>query len=377
MGAYLRPGGPPQPPIETPDQLADFFYSRASWVAQTSLYGYLKTRAGTRHPQLFEHPDMLASINQAKWRLVLACLGDIAVYAACRLHRTDPGQARPWVREALARVYDQIGLPEEAGPRFDERRQAVLTRLDNAVLGPIPEDENPFTESPEVLIDCAPVSDEFKQTDANILRSSIRTRWYPVRRELDKKLAFTASLNPDIALRAADLADAPLLEAWNRQPHVIAATTDDPTAETAFAGDSMADELAAQDEHNQYLIAELDGRPIGAMQMIDPHRERSGYWGEIAPNLRALDIWIGEPDCLGKGYGETMMRLAFRLCFASSSVTAIMIDPLTSNVRAHRFYQRLGFKPIGRRKFGEDDCLVHQLKRDTWLARFKQDAAET
>ena len=181
-------------------------------------------------------------------------------------------------------------------------------------------------------------------------------------------------INPRIVLRSATLADVPLLEHWNRQPQVISATTDDPAAEVAFEGTSMADELASQDEHNQYLIAELDGRPIGAMQMIDPHLEHSHYWGEISPNLRALDIWIGEPDCLGKGYGETMMRLAFRLCFADSAVTAIVIDPLASNLRAQKFYRRLGFKPVGHRRFGDDDCLVHELTREDWRTRFRDDA---
>jgi aminoglycoside 6'-N-acetyltransferase len=182
-------------------------------------------------------------------------------------------------------------------------------------------------------------------------------------------------MNNSIVLRCATLADAPLLERWDRQPHVISATTDDPAAEKAFEDACWPDELAAQDEHNQYLIAELDGRPIGAMQMIDPHLESTHYWGEIQPNLRALDIWIGEPDCLGKGYGETMMRLAFRLCFADPEVTAIVIDPLSSNARVHKFYQRLGFKPVGRRKFGDDDCLVHELRREDWRSLFAEDSA--
>jgi aminoglycoside 6'-N-acetyltransferase len=47
-------------------------------------------------------------------------------------------------------------------------------------------------------------------------------------------------------------------------------------------------------------------------------------------------------------------------------VTAVVIDPLASNVRAHRFYERLGFKPISRRTFGDDDCLVHELTRSDW-----------
>jgi aminoglycoside 6'-N-acetyltransferase len=182
-------------------------------------------------------------------------------------------------------------------------------------------------------------------------------------------------MNSSIILRSATLADVRLLERWDLQPNVISATTDDPAAVKAFEDAYWTDELAAQDQHNQYLIAELEGRPIGAMQMIDPHHESTHYWGEIEPNLRALDIWIGELDCLGKGYGETMMRLAFQLCFADPAVTAIVIDPLASNARAHKFYQRLGFKPVGRRRFGDDDCLVHELRREDWCARFAKDTA--
>lgn len=172
--------------------------------------------------------------------------------------------------------------------------------------------------------------------------------------------------NLRIILRTASQADASLLDDWNRQPHVISATTDDPAAASAFEGVNWPDEIAGQDEHNELLVAELDGRPIGAMQIIDPHLESTHYWGDIQPNLRAIDIWIGEPDCLGKGYGQTMMRLAFQRCFADPAVTAIVIDPLASNVRAHRFYRRLGFVPKRRQTFDEDDCLVHELRREHW-----------
>lgn len=180
-------------------------------------------------------------------------------------------------------------------------------------------------------------------------------------------------INASISLRHATVADTPLFERWDEQPHVISATTDDPAAETAFENAYWPDELTAHDEHSQYFIAELNGRAIGAMQIIDPHQERTHYWGTIQPNLRALDIWIGESDCLGKGYGESMMRLAFQLCFGDPAVTAIVIDPLASNVRAHRFYRRLGFKPLGRRRFGEDDCLVHELTREDWRNSFALD----
>ncbi len=110
------------------------------------------------------------------------------------------------------------------------------------------------------------------------------------------------------------------------------------------------------------LMAELVGRPIGFIQIIDPHEEETHYWGDCEAGLRAIDIWIGEPDCLGKGYGRQMMRQALERCFAAPDVAAVLIDPLASNERAIRFYRRIGFQAVERRKFGEDDCLVLRLE---------------
>ena len=57
--------------IKDRDSLAIFLNTRASHVAQTSLYGYLRTRAGTRFPEMFENPDILKSINIAGIRQCL------------------------------------------------------------------------------------------------------------------------------------------------------------------------------------------------------------------------------------------------------------------------------------------------------------------
>lgn len=181
----------------------------------------------------------------------------------------------------------------------------------------------------------------------------------------------------DLRLRRATLADVSVLQRWDREPHVISATTDDPDAEKAFGDHDWSVEIPKQSDVDEYLIAEIDGRPIGAMQVIDPHREPTHYWGDIDPNLRAIDIWIGDAADRGKGHGETMMRLALQRCFADPTVTAIVIDPLASNTRAHTFYQRLGFVPVGRQMFGEGDCLVHRLSREAWRARFPEDTTST
>ncbi len=188
----------------------------------------------------------------------------------------------------------------------------------------------------------------------------------------------TVSLSPlptqAVRLRPATLADVPLLEAWDREPHVIACSSDRPDLEVAFDGIDWTEELAERSPVSFYDIAEVahDGgwRPIGVMQICDPHLEPTHYWGEIEPGMRAMDIWIGPPDALNQGYGTQMMTLAIDAAFIDPAVTAIVIDPLNTNTAAHRFYHRLGFVDQGRRLFNdEDDCLVMRLTPTDWQAR--------
>ncbi len=125
-------------------------------------------------------------------------------------------------------------------------------------------------------------------------------------------------------------------------------------------------ELPRDPNWREQLIAEIDGRPIGFLQIIDPAPEESHYWGSIGPGFRAIDIWIGESEFLGKGHGTEMMRQALARCFADASVHSVLIDPLTTNTRAIRFYRKLGFVFLERRMFDTDECDVHVLERGNW-----------
>jgi aminoglycoside 6'-N-acetyltransferase len=174
-----------------------------------------------------------------------------------------------------------------------------------------------------------------------------------------------------LRLRPATPADLPLLTRWDDEPHVLES---DPNDDWGWET-----ELARDPDWREQLIAEVDGVPIGFVQIIDPAREDSHYWGEAPAHLRAIDIWIGEAGYLGRGHGTAMMRLALARCFADPSVTAVLIDPLASNTRAHVFYERLGFRFVERRQFGLDDCFVYRLERADWAAQSSagQDAASS
>lgn len=161
-------------------------------------------------------------------------------------------------------------------------------------------------------------------------------------------------------LRRAMPSDKVLLEHWDRQPHVIAAVGDD---DGSFDWEA---ELPRDVDWRELLVAEAEGRPVGCLQIIDPAREETHYWGDIELGLRAIDIWIGEARDLGRGLGTQMMRQAIAHCFSAPDVTAILIDPLASNLRAIRFYERLGFAPVGERVFEHETCLVLRLERVAW-----------
>lgn len=171
----------------------------------------------------------------------------------------------------------------------------------------------------------------------------------------------TADANPGppapgaVSLRPATPADLETLRRWDRDPDVRGSLID--------ADWHWETELQRHPAWREWLIAEVAGRPIGFLQIVDPEHEESQYWGCMDAGHRAIDIWIGEPDARSHGYGARMMQLAIARCFADPSVHTLLIDPMASNTRAHRFYERLGFEYVAQRDFCGDRCTVYQLRR--------------
>jgi aminoglycoside 6'-N-acetyltransferase len=159
-----------------------------------------------------------------------------------------------------------------------------------------------------------------------------------------------------ITLRPATPDDIPLLEQWDGEPVVAASDPNDDW--------DWPQTLAAVGLEN--LMAELDGEPIGFIQITDLVRDESRYWGEPQPGFMAIDIWIGEADVRGQGHGRAMMNRAIARCFADPAIHTILIDPISTNTDAIAFYRRLGFAFLEDRQFGDDHCAVHQLTRQNW-----------
>ncbi len=177
--------------IQTVDSLVEFVQTRAAYVAQTSLYGYLKTRMGTRFRQVFEDEEFLPSINTAKWRTYAACLSDLAVFTAATAgienglsDREITDLARYCFETAVRQTFDDAEagkMRDEIAARFDKRIRSVVWH--DAAAG-----EKAFTSSPLELISSAPIAEEFKQLDKEIVTNSIRFRWRDVREQLRNRI---------------------------------------------------------------------------------------------------------------------------------------------------------------------------------------------
>ena len=211
LGRYMGFGNQKSNAIITsPDALAQFINSRSSHVTQTSLYGYLKTRAGTRFPELFKNPDILTSINIAKWNIWLACVSDLCIFTGLLIHQS--GRVKPAKIELMMpSILDRILGETEFSP---EASETVQTAIENARQRITTwdwtleyDDDSIFSQSPEALYYWSPIADELKTRDEEIVRNSMRFRWIEVRRSVREKLDIESIFQTDASQNQATSAE--------------------------------------------------------------------------------------------------------------------------------------------------------------------------
>jgi RimJ/RimL family protein N-acetyltransferase len=122
----------------------------------------------------------------------------------------------------------------------------------------------------------------------------------------------------------------------------------DDVATDVYPDDTISEYRTAmrgEDPTDLYLI-ELDGRPIGQLQsyLIDDHPEYAAMVGLGRPAF-GIDLFIGEPDLIGKGHGPALIRAFLRdVAFPRYAVDLCVIGPTRSNAAAIRSYEKAGFR---------------------------------
>jgi hypothetical protein len=192
-------------PIASVAALQDFVVTRATYLAQKTLYGYVKTRMGIRYPAMFEDKNIVASLNIAKLHVFAACLSDLTVYAvATALHGRPVGND---TRQDMARRCYAAGLRETvAGAPAEFPAQDCIDEFDRRLAetdwqrGAL-QPEN-FTRSPRALMRWAPIADKMKNFDSEIIENSVKYAWRDIREQFNKRLD-AGAVSADRALQSA------------------------------------------------------------------------------------------------------------------------------------------------------------------------------
>ena len=178
----------PKKKIKSLDELENFIQTKSAWVAQVTLYGYLKTRMGTRYVLHFENDKFMASVNQAKWNIYSVALQDLTFYSFSYLKTflnfQDTGKAQE-IFYSILQNEKKNGMPDEvfdeANKTFDER----LSKIDwNKYCTSLP-----FNSSALALYKWAPISDELKTLDRKIVLNSMILKWDNIKDEFKKLIS--------------------------------------------------------------------------------------------------------------------------------------------------------------------------------------------
>lgn len=185
-----------EPPVATVAQLATYVETRSKYVAQTTLFGYVKTRVGTRYVAMYEDPLFAKSVNIAKWEIWLACLCDMAICATAGIGRK--GVAENGELEALAiHIVDSVTMDEEIPAErtqgFGDIRQAHAARARSTAWNRIVPSET-FEASLSALVEWSPIADELKVYDVEIVKNSMRFKWKAVRDQFESLIDAEAVL---------------------------------------------------------------------------------------------------------------------------------------------------------------------------------------
>ena len=177
--------------INSKEDLQNFVQERSAHVTQTTLYGYLKTRIGTRYAIMVEDEKFSNSINIAKWNIYVAAISDLTLYVFSylvnkkNLKQNDAETIfMNIINNELKNGLDQT-IYENAKKEFILKLKSINWQKFHS--------ENPFKDSGLALYKWSPIADELKVLDKEIVLNSIKLKWNLVENEfkdLTKNLTF-------------------------------------------------------------------------------------------------------------------------------------------------------------------------------------------
>ena len=177
--------------IDTKEDLKVFVQERAAHVTQTTLYGYIKTRIGTRYQLMLDDEKYSDSVNIAKWNIYIAALSDLTIYALSYLISKKNLKENNAKEIFLNIINEELnnGLDKKL---FDTAEKDFTIRIKSINWNKFYL-ETPFKNSGLALYHWSPIADDLKVLDKEIVLNSIMLKWNLVENEfedLTKNLTF-------------------------------------------------------------------------------------------------------------------------------------------------------------------------------------------
>jgi hypothetical protein len=177
--------------INSKEDLQNFVQERSAHVTQTTLYGYLKTRIGTRYPLMIEDEKFSESINIAKWNIYVSAISDLTFYVFSYLINKKNLKENDSKEIFLNIISGELknGLDKTV---HENAKNEFILKAKNLNWNNYYQN-NPFKDSGLALYKWSPIADELKVLDREIVLNSIKLKWNLVENEfkdLTKNLTF-------------------------------------------------------------------------------------------------------------------------------------------------------------------------------------------
>jgi aminoglycoside 6'-N-acetyltransferase len=161
--------------------------------------------------------------------------------------------------------------------------------------------------------------------------------------------------------------DYELFVRWRNEPHVAEwwNTDDDPVPMTLEH--AKAEQGPDADAWVTRCMISVADRPVGYVQFYPWSEEAGEARGMGVPDpdtSYGLDIFIGEPDMIGRGVGATVVALVARHVFETEGAASVALLTPVGNNRAHRAYEKAGFRKVRQTL---DTDVVDGERRMSWL----------
>ena len=180
----------PKSKIKDLNALESFIQTKSAWVTQVTLYGYLKTRMGTRYVLHFENDEFMKSVDSAKWNIYAVALQDLTFFTFSYLNANFNYQEyNNKAKEVFFNILDDEISNSMPSNIIDEAKNVFEGRLKNIDWN-IYHDDLPFNSSALSLYKWAPIADELKKLDRKIVLNSVILKWDIVKKEFKERVKF-------------------------------------------------------------------------------------------------------------------------------------------------------------------------------------------